>query len=199
MRLSELKSNIKRAFARHDLMDMDVTQGIEQGIRRIERLSKHYRQEKLEGVVLDSRSSVQVPDDMILLLDVLLDGVALTRKNLPIFLEGYQEPFQQPVYTLFGTTLQVAPAAPGATILIRYHAKYPMPTSDTGTNALIEWASELVEAAALSYIAGRFEDARQPLYEERMMVLAGELKEEVMDQNMRSSSGMVLENPYGDF
>lgn len=199
MTLAELKGNIVRAFARHDVLDKDILHGIEQGTRRIERLSKHFRQEKFVNFVLDELSSTQVPDDLITIIDVLMEGRALTRKHIPVFLEGYQDPFSPPVYTLFGTQLQVGPPVPGRTVTLRYYAKYPMPADDNSTNALIEWAPEFVEAAALSYLAGRFEDPRQPMYEDRMMVLGAELKEEVIDQAMATSSQMVLENPYGNF
>ena len=195
--LAQMRADIKRIFGRTDVLNTDIDKALRQSIRRIERLSDLPKQEIVTESVLDAASSIPVPDDLVQITDVIVGGVALQRRHTPDWLRTVQDGSAARYFTIFNNRIKVAPDAIGQSVILAYYGRFPVPTADADTNHLMEWAEDVVTYGALSFLANAFEDAREPTYEEKFLTLAGEIREEVLDQKMATSSGMVLENPYG--
>ena len=195
--LAQMRTDIKRIFGRTDVLNTDIDKAIRQSIRRIERLSDLPKQEIVTESVLDAASSIPVPDDLVQITDIIVGGTALQRRHTPDWLRTEQDGSAARYFTLFNNRIKVAPDAAGQSIILAYYGRFPVPMADGDTNYLMDWAEDVTTYGALSFLANAFEDAREPTYEEKFLTLAGEIREEVLDQKMTTSSGMVLENPYG--
>ncbi|NJL70249.1 MAG: hypothetical protein HC888_00950 [Candidatus Competibacteraceae bacterium] len=154
------------------------------------------RQEVVTESTLDAASSIAVPDDLIQITDVIVNGIAMQLRYVPDWLRTAQDGGPPKFFTIFNGRIKVAPDAIGQSVILAYYGRFPVPVADSDTNHLMDWAEDVVTYGALSFLANAFEDAREPTYEEKFITLATEVKEEVLDQKMATSSGMALENPY---
>lgn len=198
MNLGEVKENLGDLMARSDYTEAKKNLHVDRAIRRIQRVANLPNMEKVVKIPITSSGPViPIPSDYMSMVHFLNGKYAYEKVDYERLIDldhGYlthQGGFHY--YSRIRDTWILAPAFEGDVITLVYHAAWPVMTSDTDTNSILEQAPELVIYAAAQYAAIYFIDQRAQSFENEYLKLAEDLKLQQWNMEISSSSAQTVD------
>lgn len=166
---------------------------IEQALVRIQRILRIPSMEAQQSYTFSSGTaitSVVVPSNLLEIIDLQFDGVALVRVPMGDMaqLQKNAETGSPLYFTRERTLIKIAPFPTSGVLYLNYYAEFAELATDTDENAITTTASDLLTYTALAYAADYFLDERGPMFDQK----SGQFLAEVQEQaNAAEQSGMA--------
>lgn len=178
MNYGEIKSLVVQTSTRTNVSTTVVESWIKTAIRRAQRLLRTPASEVIGSLVITSTSTgiIDIPGDLLSLVSIDVDGVALTRVDLST-VNANRAFTGNPLYFCRDQHRFLIAPMPfeGQTVRIVYSADYSALSADTDENWLTRTAPELIIAGAMIEFCRMFLDVRQQVYEQQFMTTISEL------------------------
>lgn len=190
MNKGQIRAHFLALLNRSDCPDPLADTFIEQATTRVQRVLRTPAQEAQQTYTITGlTSSVTIPNNLLEIISVYMDGVALTRIPHHEMLQA-QKTGEQGLPRLMcrqqGQIL-LHPQPTTGTVYLDYYAEFPTLATDTDSNALTAIASDILTYTALSYAADYFMDERAALFEQKSGQFLAELQEQ---SNAAEQSGI---------
>lgn len=190
MNKGQIRAHFLALLNRSDCPDPLADTFIEQATTRVQRVLRTPAQEAQQTYTITGlTSSVTIPNNLLEIISVYMDGVALTRIPHHEMLQA-QKTGEQGIPRLMcrqqGQIL-LHPQPTTGTVYLDYYAEFPTLATDTDSNALTAIASDILTYTALSYAADYFMDERAALFEQKSGQFLAELQEQ---SNAAEQSGI---------
>lgn len=190
MNKGQIRAHFKALLNRSDCPDPLADTFIEQATTRVQRVLRTPAQEAQQTYTISGlTSSVTIPNNLLEIISVYMDGTALTRIPHHEMIQA-QKTGEQGVPRLMcrqqGQIL-LHPQPTTGTVYLDYYAEFPPLATDADSNALTAIASDILTYTALSYAADYFMDERASLFEQKSGQFTAELQEQ---SNAAEQSGI---------
>lgn len=157
MTLGELRAMLKGLVNRDDMADEQADGYLRLSIARIQRKARIPCMERVYEVTAElPMEDVEVPEDMLGLIEVLVDGKPITPETHAKLLRTRATVGRPRIYSRFQNKIFLSPAASvGQTVSILYHGEFTAFASDEDDNEISNVAPDLVLYGAAAF-AGSF-------------------------------------------
>ena len=181
MNKGQIRAHFKALLNRSDCPDPLADTFIDQATTRIQRVLRTPAQEAQQTYTISSTTSaIAIPSNLLEIMSVYMDGVALTRiphhemlqaqktgeLGIPRFMCRQQ------------SQILLHPQPTTGTVYLDYYAEFPPLATDSESNALTVIGSDILTYTALSYAADYFMDERAALFEQKSGQYLAELQEQ---------------------
>ena len=190
MNKGQIRAHFKALLNRSDCPDPLADTFIDQATTRIQRVLRTPAQEAQQTYTISSTTSaIAIPSNLLEIMSVYMDGVALTR--IP-----HHEMLQAQKTGELGIPkfmcrqqgqILLHPQPTTGTVYLDYYAEFPNLATDADSNALTVIGSDILTYTALAYAADYFMDERAAVFEQK----SGQFLAELMEQgNSAEQSGL---------
>ena len=190
MNKGQIRAHFLALLNRSDCPDALADTFIDQATTRIQRVLRTPAQEAQQTYSISgATSSVSIPSNLLEIMSVYMDGVALTR--IP-----HHEMLQAQKTGELGIPkfmcrqqgqILLHPQPTTGTVYLDYYAEFPNLATDADSNALTVIGSDILTYTALAYAADYFMDERAAIFEQK----SGQFLAELMEQgNSAEQSGL---------
>ena len=190
MNKGQIRAHFLALLNRSDCPDPLADTFIEQATTRVQRVLRTPAQEAQQTYTITGpTSSVTIPNNLLEIISVYMDGVALTRIPHHEMLQAQKTGEQGTPRLMCRQQGQILlhPQPTTGTVYLDYYAEFPTLATDTDSNALTAIASDILTYTALSYAADYFMDERAALFEQKSGQFLAELQEQ---SNSAEQSGI---------
>ena len=190
MNKGQIRAHFLALLNRSDCPDPLADTFIEQATTRVQRVLRTPAQEAQQTYTITGpTSSVTIPNNLLEIISVYMDGVALTRIPHHEMLQAQRTGEQGTPRLMCRQQGQILlhPQPTTGTVYLDYYAEFPTLATDTDSNALTAIASDILTYTALSYAADYFMDERAALFEQKSGQFLAELQEQ---SNSAEQSGI---------
>ena len=190
MNKGQIRAHFLALLNRSDCPDPLADTFIEQATTRVQRVLRTPAQEAQQTYTITGpTSSVTIPNNLLEIISVYMDGVALTRIPHHEMLQAQRTGEQGTPRLMCRQQGQILlhPQPTTGTVYLDYYAEFPPLATDTDSNALTAIASDILTYTALSYAADYFMDERAALFEQKSGQFLAELQEQ---SNSAEQSGI---------
>ena len=193
MNKGQIRAHFLALLNRTDCSNALADTFIDQALVRIQRVLRIPPMEAQHKYTITSGTavtSVVVPADMLEIIDVQFDGVALVRVPMSdmVELQKHGEHGSPRYFTRERELIKIAPFPTSGDVYLNYYAEFDDLPTDLSENVLTVIGSDLLTYTALSYAADYFLDERGPLFEQRSGQFLAEIQEQA---NAAEQSGMA--------
>ena len=190
MNKGQIRAHFLALLNRSDCPDALADTFIDQATTRIQRIMRTPAQEAQQTYSITSQTSaITIPTNLLEIISVYIDGVALTRIPHHEMLQAQQTGEQGAPRNMCRQRSQILlhPQPTTGTVYLDYYAEFPSLATDSDSNALTQIASDILTYTALSYAADYFMDERAALFEQKSGQFLGEIQEQ---SNSAEQSGI---------
>lgn len=190
MNKGQIRAHFLALLNRSDCPDPLADTFIEQATTRVQRVLRTPAQEAQQTYTITGpTSSVTIPNNLLEIISVYMDGVALTRIPHHEMLQAQKTGEQGTPRLMCRQQGQILlhPQPTTGTVYLDYYAEFPTLATDADSNALTAIASDILTYTALSYAADYFMDERAALFEQKSGQFLAELQEQ---SNSAEQSGI---------
>tara|TARA_B100000530_G_scaffold283886_1_gene198083 strand:- start:484 stop:1092 length:609 start_codon:yes stop_codon:yes gene_type:complete len=190
MNKGQIRAHFLALLNRSDCPDALADTFIDQATTRIQRVLRTPAQEAQQTYTISSTTSqIAIPSNLLEIISVYMDGVALTRIPHHEMLQAQAtgEQGTPRVMCRQQANILLHPQPTTGTIYLDYYAEFPTLATDSDSNALTAIASDILTYTALSYAADWFMDERAALFEQKSGQFLAELQEQ---SNSAEQSGI---------
>ena len=163
---------------------------IDQATTRIQRVLRTPAQEAQQTYTISSQTgSISIPNNLLEIMQVYMDGVALTRIPLHEMIQAQKTGELGTPRFMCRQQGQILlhPQPTTGTVYLDYYAEFPNLATDADSNALTVIGSDILTYTALAYAADYFMDERAAIFEQK----SGQFLAELMEQgNSAEQSGL---------
>jgi hypothetical protein len=190
MNKGQIRAHFLALLNRSDCPDALADTFIDQATTRIQRVLRTPAQEAQQTYTITSQTSqITLPANLLEIISVYMDGVALTRIPHHEMLQAQKTGEQGIPRQMCRQQAQILlhPQPTTGTLYLDYYAEFPLLATDSDSNALTVIASDILTYTALSYAADYFMDERSAIFEQKSGQFLSELQEQ---SNSAEQSGI---------
>jgi len=190
MNKGQIRAHFLALLNRSDCPNTLADTFIDQATTRIQRVLRTPAQEAQQTYTISGQTSeITIPVNLLEIISVYMDGVALTRIPHHEMLQA-QRTGEQGIPRQMcrqQSKILLHPQPTTGTVFLDYYAEFPSLATDSDTNALTGIASDILTYTALSYAADYFMDERAAIFEQKSGQFLAELQEQ---SNSAEQSGV---------
>ena len=155
MNKGQIRAHFLALLNRSDCPDALADTFIDQATTRIQRIMRTPAQEAQQTYTITNQtSSITIPNNLLEIMSVYIDGVALTRIPHHEMLQAQQTGEQGTPRNMCRQSSQILlhPQPTNGTVYLDYYAEFPSLATDSDSNALTQIASDILTYTALSHV-----------------------------------------------
>ena len=202
MNKGQIRAHFKALLNRSDCPDTLADTFIDQATTRIQRVLRTPAQEAQQTYTISGQTSeITLPVNLLEIISVYIDGVALTRIPHHEMLQAHQTGEQGTPRQMCRQQSKVLlhPQPTTGTVYLDYYAEFPSLATDSDSNALTNIASDILTYTALSYAADYYMDERAAIFEQKSGQFLAELQEHSNSAEQSGTSQVMRPTVvYGD-